>query len=318
MMEVNRSFFKNKKVLVTGGCGFIGSHLASALVNLDAHVTVFDCIIAPMDPRIHVVQGDIRNYTELKQTMKDVKIVFHFAAVLGVEKIINIPVDVLEINLGGTINALKTAFENRVEKFFFSSSSEVYGEPIKIPIAETDPKAPISTYGISKLAGEAYCNAFHFERGLKTTCLRYFNAYGPGQKEMFSIPIFASRVLNNLDPIIYGHGTQYRCYTYIDDIVAGTLLAAASEEAIGETFNIGNDQEVSIRELAEYIIRLCGKGLKPVYKNFGEGIRVENREIFRRKPDIFKACSTFGFEAQVTWEEGVKRFVEWYRRNMRS
>lgn len=306
------SFYKGKKILVTGGCGFIGSSIVSKLLEFGADVTVFDHNVIKLNPRINVIEGDIRNFEELNQAMQGQQYVFHLAAVLGVEKIVDIPLQVLEINLGGTINALRAATENGVERFFYTSSSEVYGQPRKLPIAENDLTAPVSTYGVSKLAGESYCFAYHKERGLKCTIARLFNIYGPGQTERFVMPIFISRVMQNLPPIVYGDGSQSRSYTFITDAVNGILLAVASDEAVGEVVNIGNDEEISINELAEFIIQISGNNLKPIYKPFGDGIRVENREVLRRQPDIYKAQTMLGFSIQVPWQEGVRRFTEWY------
>jgi UDP-glucose 4-epimerase len=235
------------------------------------------------------------------------------SALLGVERIRVIPCDVMDVNLLGTINALRAAAANDVERFLLASSSEIYGEPHKLPITEDDDKSPISFYGVSKLAAEAYCQAYYQQRGLKTTCVRYFNVYGPGQTERFVVSIFMSKVSRGEPPIIYGHGNQSRCYTYVDDAVNGTILAASLGEGIGEVFNIGNDVEVSILQIAEYIIEISGKdGLKPVYRPFGDGIRVEAREIMKRKPDILKARTLLGFDPTVTWQEGFRRVLEWH------
>jgi UDP-glucose 4-epimerase len=300
-------------VLITGGCGFIGSHLVSRLREHGCKIRVFDRDIQPVHSDVWYIQGDVRDYEAVARAMGGIDIVFHLAGLVGVELISNIPYDVLEVNLQGTVNALKAAQKSKVKRFLFASSSEVYGQPKKLPIAESDDLAPISVYGIAKLAAETYCQAFFEQFGLPTTRVRYFNVYGPGQKERFVIPIFISRVLRGEPPVIYGHGDQRRCYTYVDDAVRGTILAAISENGVGEVFNIGNDQEVSILELAEYIIRISGNDLKPIYKAFGDGIRAESREIFSRRPDILKARTLLGFDVTVSWQEGVKRFMEWYK-----
>ena len=306
-------FFYGKRVLVTGGCGFIGSWIANRLAELGAEVTVFDCHIKPIHPKVKIIQGDVRKFEEVNRAVCEQEYVFHLAAILGVEKIQNIPLQVLDNNLGGTINVLKAAHENRVKRFIYTSSSEVYGNPKKVPISEEDPTAPISTYGIGKLAGEAYCNAYYREFGLEYTILRFFNVYGPGQTEKFVMPIFLSRVLRGLPPIVYGNGSQSRAYTYITDAVNGTLLAAASEEGAGAIFNIGNNEAITLTELAQYIIDISGNHLKPVFKNFGEGIRMEKREVIRREPDITKAQKTLGFALEVPWQKGVKQFAIWYK-----
>ncbi len=310
------SFYEGKRVLVTGGCGFIGRYIVSKLLEFGADVTVFDCNSTKnpvkFDPRVNVIQEDVCSFEQLSRATRGKQYVFHLAAVLGVEKIADIPLQVLETNLGGTINALRAAVGNGVERFLFTSSSEIYGQPRKIPIAEDDFTTPISTYGVSKLAGESYCSAFHKEHGLRCTIVRLFNIYGPGQTEKFVVPKFISRVTRKSPPIIYGNGLQSRSFTFITDAVNGILLAGASEKAVGEVFNIGNDEEISISELAEFIIEISGNNLKPVYRPFGDGIRVESREVLRRQPDISKARNILGFGIQVPWQEGVRRFREWY------
>ena len=310
------SFYRDKKVLVTGGCGFIGRYIVARLLEFDSEVTVYDCNSSESpvrhDPRVNLVQEDVRNFEELNRATRGQDYVFHLAAALGVEKIVDIPLQVLEVNLGGTINALRAAAENGVKRFLYTSSSEVYGQPRKIPISECELAAPISTYGVSKLAGESYCAAFAKEHGLEHTVIRLFNIYGPGQTEKFVMPLFISRIMRKTPPIIYGNGLQSRSYTFITDAINGILLAGASKDAIGEIFNIGNDEEISINELAEFIIEISGNNLKPIYRPFGDGIRVENREVLRRQPDISKARDILGFGVQVSWQEGVRQFREWY------
>ncbi len=316
------SFYKEKKILVTGGCGFIGRYIVAKLLEFGSDVTVYDCNSAESpvrhDPRVSLIREDVRNFEELNRATRGQDYVFHLAAALGVEKIVDIPLQVLEVNLGGTVNALRAAAENGVKRFLYTSSSEVYGQPRKIPIAEDDLAAPISTYGVSKLAGESYCAAFAKEHGLENTIVRLFNIYGPGQTEKFVMPLFISRVMQKTPPIIYGNGLQSRAYTFIADAVNGILLAGESKDAIGEILNIGNDEEISINELAEFIIEISGNNLKPIYKPFGNGIRVENREVLRRQPDISKARQMLGFGVQVPWREGVKQFREWYLENHKS
>ncbi|MFH1850439.1 MAG: NAD-dependent epimerase/dehydratase family protein [archaeon] len=308
-------YFKGKKVLITGGCGFIGSNIARELNRLGASVTVFDLEEKGLAPGIRFLAGDVSSQGQLDKAMVGVDVVFHMAALLGVEKIANMPLEVMEINTGGTVKALTAARKAGVKRFVYTSSSEIYGEPYEIPLKEDDPPAPVSIYGISKLAGEAYCQGFYARWGLPTIRIRYFNVYGPGQTERFVMPIFISRVVKNEAPVIYGNGEQSRSYTFVSDAVRGTLQAAACEKAVNNVFNIGNDEMVTLTELADYIIHLSGRDLKPVYKSFGDGIRVEKREILRRQPDTTRAREAFGFSITTPWKEGVKKFMDWYVNN---
>lgn len=312
-LRIATEFLKGRNVLLTGGCGFIGSHLVRRLASYGANVRVFDKELRKEFSNVDYVEGDVRNYRDILKAVEGASVVYHFSALLGVERIRDIPADVMEVNLKGTMNALKAAEAHEVDRFLFASSSEVYGQPRKLPISEEDDKAPVSFYGISKLASESYCLAYYRQRGLKTTCLRFFNVYGPGQTERFVIPIFISKAARGEPPVIYGHGNQSRCYTYVEDAVDGIILASTSEQAVGEVFNIGNDEEVTVEELAQYIIKFAGKdSVKPIYKPFGEGIRVEEREILKRRPDILKARTMLGFEVSTSWQEGIKSSMDWY------
>jgi UDP-glucose 4-epimerase len=305
---------RGKRILVTGGGGFIGSYLSEWLVRLGAKVVVFD-VNPPNDPLEGAIYfpGDVCSLDDLKRAMKDVEMVFHFAGLVGVEKILPIPYKVMEVNLRGTINAIDSARHHGIQRFVLASSSEVYGQPRDMPISEDCDAAPISFYGMSKLAAEAYCRAAAEEWGLSVTILRYFNVYGPRQQENFVIPIFIRRALQGKPPIIYGPGTQSRCYTYIDDAIYGTILASFLPQGVGQVFNIGSDQEVTILELAHFITEQVGNLLAPVHRAFGDGIRVESREVLQRRPDIRKARTLLGFDYKVSWREGVKQMIEWYR-----
>jgi UDP-glucose 4-epimerase len=302
--------YKNKKVLVTGGCGFIGRNVANELVKLGAQVTVFDVNLTKLRSDILVIKGDIKNIESLDVMTRGKDYVFHLAASLGVEATGDIPLQVLETNLFGTVNVLRASLKNGVGRVLFSSSSEVYGEPQMLPISEGHPKAPVSTYGVAKLASEHYCDAFYKEYGLECTVVRLFNVYGPDQNKNFVMPRFISQALNGLPITIYGDGTQSRSYTFITDAVDGILRAASSEKALGEVLNIGNDKKTSLKELANIVLRAVNSDVEPIYKNFGDGIREKQREILQRQPDISKAASLIDFKPKVLIKEGVNRFIK--------
>lgn len=306
-----REYFVGKSVLITGGCGFIASHLAAQLSQWGAEVRLFDCN-DDYGGELEFVSGDVRDDEALERATRGCDVVFHFAALLGVEKILNIPLDVLEVNLGGTINALKAAVRNDVERFVFSSSSEVYGQPRKVPVTEDTSPSPVSVYGVSKLAAEAYCNAYARTSGLKVTCLRFFNVYGPGQAEEFVIPRFVSRAAQGHPPVIYGTGEQTRAYTYVSDAANCVLLAASHRNGANEVFNVGSGETMTVAELSWLVIEISGNHLIPVHKAFGDGIRSAQREIYTRIPDTSKAERLLGFESRVSIRKGLTRCYEWY------
>ena len=311
-LEAARSSLTGRQVLVTGGGGFVGSHLTERLRSWGVDVTVFEPGAAP-NGAIDWYRGSVTDPAALADAFAGKDVVFHMAALVGVERIAPIPFATLEVNLEGTRCALEAAHRAGVQRFVFASSSEVYGEPRRVPIAESDPVSPLSVYGVAKLASEAYCRAYYDEHGLATTIVRFFNVYGPRQVEEFVIPIFLRRALAGDPPVIYGHGEQSRAYTYVDDAVDGVILSAVSDAAIGQTYNIGNTEEVSVLELAEAVCALCNRDdLTPEYRKFGEGIRVEHREILRRQPDILKANIDLQYQPQVGWREGLARFHGWF------
>ena len=306
-----RKHFTGRRLLITGGYGFIASHLARQLSQWGAEVRLFD-IRDDYDGELEFIPGDVRDYEALEQAIRGCDGVFHFAALLGVEKILNVPLDVLEVNLGGTINTLKAAVRNGVERFIFSSSSEVYGEPRKVPVSEDTPSSPVSVYGVSKLAAEAYCDAYARTSDLKVTCLRFFNIYGPDQAEQFVIPRFVARVARGQPPVIYGTGEQTRAYTHVSDAVNGILLAASHQNGVNEAFNVGSAEATTVADLARLVIEISGNHLTPAHKAFGDGIRSAGREIYTRIPDISKAETLLGFESRVSIREGLTRCYQWY------
>lgn len=305
-------------ILVTGGAGFIGSHLVDALCKENENVVILDDFstgkmdnISHIKNRIKKVKGSILDVKLIKRAMRDVKIVFHEAAVVGVVRAYKDPLRTLEVNLKGTINVLETARMFDVERFISASSSEVYGETSELPIEEERPLSPISAYGVAKLAGEAYCKAYFKNYGLKTTILRYFNVYGPRQDVTagsWVIPNFALGMLRNKPPVIYGSGDQTRDFTYIKDAVNGTLLSAKKRKAVGETFNLGTGREVKIKELAHLFIKIAGKNLKPIYS------RPRPFEISRRRADITKAKKLLGYHPRIGLEKGIKETLDYLDR----
>lgn len=306
--------FSGKKVLVTGGLGFIASHLVDRLEAWGAELTLLDARDYSGEHRY--VKGDVRDPEVMSAAVEGQDVVFHFASILGVEKILNIPLDVMSVNLEGTVNCLKACVKHGVGRVVLTSSSEIYGEPRVIPTPEDTLPSPVSIYGVSKLAAEAYCQGFAQQHGLSYTAVRFFNVYGEGQAEEFVVSKFLARVADGKPPIIFGSGEQVRTYTYVGDAVDCTLLAAASEDGVNQVFNIGGAETISLIELARLIGEIAGQNMEPEYKEFGdEGVRERDREVFARIPSVTKARNVLGYRSRVGLREGLTRTYHWYLKN---
>lgn len=307
-----RAHFEGKRVLITGGCGFIASHLAAQLAGYGAEVRLFDTRSTYFGPH-EFVQGDVLDTQAIYDAVEGCQVVFHFAALLGVEKILNIPLDVLEVNERGTINVLEASRQHNVERFVLASSSEIYGEPRRVPVAEDELPSPVSVYGVSKLAAEAYTRGYAQTHGLPTTILRFFNVYGPGQAENFVVPRFVGRVARGEVPEIYGEGDQIRAYTYVGDAVEGVIVAACHPNAVNDTFNIGSNEVATVAKLAQTVLEVAGSSIKPQYKRFGDGIRTAKREIYTRMPNTRKARQLLGFRSNISLSEGIARCLAYHK-----
>ena len=303
------------RVLVTGGAGFIGSVLVEQLLNEGFEVVCFDLpgqIGRNSPPKeAKVYQGDILSLDDLTTAIKGCELLIHLAAMLGVKRTESARLECLDINIGGTRNVLKACVKEGVDKIIFSSSSEIYGQPARIPISEEHPLYPKSVYAISKLACEEYVKAYKKRYGLDYCILRFFNAYGEGQVAEFVIPRFVQMVLEDQPPIIYGGGEQVRAFCHVEDVVRGVILSCTSEEANSEIFNIGNDEEpISIRDLAYKIIALAGKDMEPKFVPIENSDRGKAREVWQRAPDISKARKLLGYEPRISLTEGIIRTME--------
>jgi UDP-glucose 4-epimerase len=309
---------KCRKVVVTGGAGFIGSHLAEELTKRGYNVIIVDDLstgkmenIAFLSARKNVqfTRGTITDLTLLSKLFQDADYVFHQAAIPSVPRSIENPLAAHEVNITGTLNVLLTARDSGVKKVVYASSSSVYGDTPTLPKREDMPPNPQSPYAVTKLAGEYYCQVFHQVYGLPTVCLRYFNIYGPRQapdsQYAAAIPRFIKRVCQGESPFIFGDGEQTRDFTFIKDAVAANILAAESD-ATG-IFNIGKGERVSINKLAELIVRLIGNNVKPAHKEPRPG------DIKHSLADISKARN-FGYNPEYGLEKGLKKTIEANRR----
>lgn len=319
-----------KKVLVTGGAGFIGSHLTDMLVSTGCDVTVLDdlsrgrmeyldCSIG----KIRFIRGDIRDRDKVKGALEGVEIVYHLAAVVGVKYYVDDPLQVLKVNVEGTSSLLEACLDSRIERFVFASTSEVYGKNGKQPFVEDKSDRVLGPTGIdrwcystSKALDEHSCFAFYRKHGLPVTIMRYFNAYGPradGSAYGGVVPIFVKQVLSGKRPTVFGTGRQTRCFTYVEDMARATMLAAEREGAVGEVFNIGTTQEIAIEKLAARIVTACGSRVRPVKVPYVKAYGKHYEDIPRRVPSIAKAKKILGWAPKTKLDEGLKKTIEWYK-----
>jgi len=317
---------KDKKILVTGGAGFIGSNLVDKLLQMGNKVIVydnFDDFYTGKEKNIEhnlknsnfrLLKGDILDYSTLVSTLKGVDVVFHEAAQCGVRYSIENPEKANRVNVNGTLNVLMAAKQQRVKKMVFASSSSIFGKPLYVPMDEGHQTNPNSPYGVSKLAAEKYCRSFHEVYGVNVICLRYFSVYGPRGRPDQVIYAFASAIHNNRSPVIYGSGNQTRDFTFVSDVVDATILAAEQENIGGEVFNIGYGREISINEVFNKVVERLGKKgeIKPKYVESYKG------EFPRTLADNTKARKILGWKPKTEFEKGLKIFVNWFTGNRNS
>jgi len=295
------------KVLVTGGSGLIGSTIVRRLLDIGHDVGVFD-IKKTKHQDCDYFDGDITDPDITKNVVKGYDVVIHLAATLGVINTETNPVRTLDTNMGGTKNVLEGCKVHGVKKIIFSSSSEVYGEPTKIPINEIDKPIPITTYGVAKFAAEEYIKAYSRNFDLGYTIFRLFNVYGDEQAVDWVIPEFVSKAIQDQDIIIHGDGSQTRCFCHVSDIANAFTLAL--EKADGEIINVGNNSEpISIKDLALKIIKLTNSKSKLKFLPFEESKRNRN-EIMKRMPDIEKARMKLDYEPVISLEEGIMKVIK--------
>jgi len=302
------------RVLVTGGAGFIGSHLIKALVKAGHQVRVLDNLstgsienLADMLNAIEFVRGDVRDYGAVEYTVRGVDAVVHLAALIDVAESVEKPDLYFDVNIRGTYNVAK-ALRN-IDTFVFTSSSAVYGEPIKVPIPEDHPLMPKSPYAASKVSGEAFVQAFANQYGFRPVILRLFNVYGPKQSRAYAGVIieFIGRVSRGEPPIIFGDGEQTRDFVHVSDVVEAIMLSLRSKGARG-VFNIGSGEGVTINHLARLILKLMGKeDLKPIYAPPRPG------DIRHSIADVSRARKELRFKPKVGLEVGIKELI---RRNI--
>lgn len=304
--------------LVTGGAGFIGSHIAEALVKRGARVRVLDNLItghrhnlAHLGSHVEFIEGDIRNYEQTRAAVAGVHVVFHEAAIPSVPRSVAEPQLNHDTNVNGTFNVLLAARDAGVKRVVYAASSSAYGETEALPKRETMLPTPLSPYAAAKLFGEYYCQVFTQVYGLETVCLRYFNVFGPRQDptSQYSgvISKFVTALLAGQVPVIYGDGEQSRDFTYVDNVVDANLRAAEAPGAVGQVMNLGIGQRITLNALLAELQQVLGSKLTPRYEAPRTG------DIRHSLADIALAQRLLGYEPVVGLAEGLRRTVEWYR-----
>jgi len=314
-----------KTILVTGGAGFIGSHLCERLLEEGHSVICLDNFDSYYDPNLKIrnveeisnkypgpftmVTGDIRNRDHLTELFKKNRIdaVFHLAARAGVRPSIVDPLLYEDVNLRGTITLLEVCKEFGMKNFIFASSSSVYGENQRVPFSETDLDIqPISPYGATKRAGELLCYSYHHLYGIHIACLRIFTAYGPRQRPEMAIHKFTSLMDQGKEIPMYGDGSSKRDYTYIDDLIDG-MMAVLQRHKGFEIYNLGESRTTSLKELIRMIEEYLGKKAKIL------AMEPQPGDVSITYADITKAKRLLNYQPKIEMGEGIKRFVEWYK-----
>ncbi|SEL38760.1 NAD-dependent epimerase/dehydratase family protein [Haloferax larsenii] len=316
------------RILVTGGAGFIGGHLAEAFAREGHDVVVVDNFTPYYDLGIkhhnvdvarqaasesggsyELVVGDVRNAELMEKLVRDSDIVYHQAAQAGVRSSVDEPLRVNEINVRGTLNVLEAARDADLERVVFASSSSVYGTPEYLPYDESHPTYPVSPYGASKLAAESYVSTYNEVYELPTVSLRYFTVYGPRMRPNMAISNFVSRCANGEPPVIYGDGRQTRDFTYVDDIITANLRLLDTDAADGEVMNIGSTDNISVLDLAEAVRDRVAPSMQIEYDERAPG------DAEHTHAAVSKAADLIDYEPRTSIREGVSAFVDWYDAN---
>jgi NAD dependent epimerase/dehydratase len=308
-----------KNVVVTGGGGFIGSHLVERLLALGANVTAFVRynsrndpgfldLLSPHTKHIRIVPGDIRDPEALRTALEGADTVFHLAALIGIPYSYVHPIEVFEVNAQGTLNVLVAARDAQLRRVVIASTSEVYGSALYVPIDEKHPKQPLSPYSASKIAADAIALSFHAAFQLPVTVVRPFNTYGPRQSDRAIIPTIVSQALTQPE-IMVGNTAPTRDFTYISDTVEGFLQLAECDAAVGQEVNLGTGTEVSIGDLVERVNAIIGRNL-PVRKK-DERVRPESSEVTRLLSNNSKARELVGWTPRVTLDDGIRLTAKW-------
>lgn len=303
--------------LVTGGAGFIGSHIVDRLMNDGFSVTVVDDMSTGClenlaahikKDNFSLMRGDVRDFESVKRAVENVEVVFHEASLSSVQQSLKDPLVVNEINVGGTLKLLRASLDSGVKRFIYASSASVYGDSRQLPLDEEALPRPTSPYGVSKLAAESYVTVFHKAYGLETVCLRYFNVYGSrqaGGDYAGVITSFMEKLAKSEPPTIYGDGEQTRDFVHVEDVVDANIAAMKEKNATGEIFNIATGTSVTVNELFKILRKVTGKNqIQPEYS------APRKSDIRKSFGDISKANKVLGYEPKVSIEEGLENLAK--------
>lgn len=310
--------WKGKKVLVTGSAGFIGSHLTERLLGLGADVSSFIRYNSRDDigfikslkdsEKINVLKGDIRELSTVKEAVKGQDVVLHLAASISVHYSMLHPSEVVETNVMGTLNVLNASKDENVEKVVITSSSEVYGTALYAPIDEKHPLQAQSPYAASKIAGDKIAESFYNCYNLPVAIIRPFNTFGPRQSTRAVIPSVITQALTQ-NKILIGATNTFRDFTFVGDTVEGFIKMAESPKSVGEVVNIGSGKEISINDMIKKVVKLTGKDVKIEVEE--QRLRPNKSEVMRLLADNKKAKKILGWEPKVSFDEGLKRTIDW-------
>lgn len=315
--------WNNKRVLVTGAGGFIGSHLVETLLSLKANVSCFVRytslnrwgFLEGIDKKgkLTVTAADLKDSDAVRKAVKDNEIIFHLGAAISIPHSYDFPREHLQTNIIGTFNLLQASREFNVKKFVHVSSSEVYGTALDIPIKESHPLQGQSPYSASKIAAEKLAESFFLSYGLPVAIARPFNTYGPRQSARAIIPTIITQALSN-KKVVIGSTKPTRDFNYVQDTVEGLIKIAEADNSTGEVINLGSGKEISIEQLAKKILSLIGKDVAIVQDK--ERFRPDNSEVMRLLADSTKAKNLLKWEPKVNLEQGLKNTISWISKNL--
>jgi nucleoside-diphosphate-sugar epimerase len=307
--------------VVTGGGGFIGSHIAEELVHRDETVRVIDNFstgkrenVKTFANRAEIIEADLAEAKDLARILRGADYVIHQAAIPSVPKSMIDPVKSHHANVNGTLNLLVACREAAVKRVVYASSSSVYGDSPTLPKHEGMMPNPLSPYGAQKLFAEIYCQVFTRAYGLETVSLRYFNVFGPRQDatSQYSgvLALFIPAVLQDRQPTIYGDGLQSRDFTYVKNVAEANLLACKAPGVAGQVFNVACGDRITVNSMLRHINEIIGKDIAPIYTEARRG------DIKHSQADITRARAHFGYQPKFSFEEGLRNTIEWYREHL--